>query len=455
MLFSKILNDSQRQYCVVGATSGEEGFKKFESQRPDLVFLDLRLSDANGIDILEKIKKRDADIPVIILSGLGDVQTAVRAMKLGAYDYLPKPIPNDRLKIIVDHAVHARRLSRRVDALEQKLRGNFSYYERIIAVSPRMQGVTTLINKVASHDIAVLLLGETGTGKEIVSRAIHQKSQRKNNPFIVADCASFPETLIESELFGHERGAFTGATEMQKGRFEMADGGTLFLDEVGNTGLSVQAKLLRVLEAGEVYRLGGKKPVPVDVRVIAATNVDLRKAVREGEFREDLFHRLNVLAVTLPPLRERVEDLPALAKWFLDNSNAYFGKQIQGFSEQAQQLLEQYPWPGNVRELDNAIRSAVVLADAGDILPCHLPRAIQDTANVLSDIGVHNPDFKSEVGLCPPISLHAQAQMATVGVEKEMIRRILNEAKGNKRKAAKLLKIDYKTLFNKMKKYKI
>jgi len=432
--FAKVLGEDG--YEILTAKNGKEALTKVEREEPDLVFLDVKLPGMDGIAILRKIKEARHDQLVIMLTGHEDVKTAVEAMKLGAYDYLIKPLPNERLKIIVQHALETTALSRQVNTLSQEISKRVTL-DRIIGQSVQMQRVFELVRKVATHDVTVLLRGMSGTGKELIARAIHEESHRREQPFIPIDCATLPETLVESEIFGYERGAFTGALDRKPGRFELAQKGSLFLDEVGNLSPHVQMKLLRVLQEREVERLGGKSAIPVDVRLIAATNMDLEGLMKRGAFRDDLYHRLNVFTIVLPPLREREGDLEVLSKYFLDRFNRELNKQVQVFSEEAMALMHRYPWPGNVRELENVIKSAVILAE-DRILPQHLP------AQFLSASVQPQTAARTE-------ALKATSKQAAKEAERELIIKTLLSCHWNKAKAARRLGIDYKTLYNKMK----
>jgi DNA-binding NtrC family response regulator len=368
------------------------------------------------------------------------VKTAVEAMKLGAYDYLTKPVPNDRLKIIIEHALQTRSLSLEVGLLKAELQKEWNI-DSIVGNCLGMQEVINSVRKVAGYDITVLIRGESGTGKELVARAIHYASPRANKPFVAVDCATLPEALVESELFGYEKGAFTGADYPKLGRFEMANEGTIFLDEIGNMSPHIQVKLLRVLQEREIEHLGGKKPVKVNVRVIAATNVDLEGAIQHGRFRDDLYHRLNVFTIFLPPLRERGDDVVILSKYFLQKFNKEFDKDIKGISKKVMELFKTYQWPGNARELENTIKSAIIMAD-DEIELSHLPSTIRN---------------QGETVVSPPLtgSLKEMVKHVTAKVEKDAIVKALKESHWNKRKAARKLSIDYKTLYNKINEYDI
>ncbi len=457
-LFGKVLGEEG--YQVLTAETGEEALAKIKEEQPELIFLDVQLRGQDGIALLRSIQKSRSKQLVIMLTGHGQVETAVEAMKLGAYDYLTKPLPNDRLKIIVRNALQTVGLSREVHGLKQEASKRWSW-DRFIGGSPQMQHVFDLVRRVATHDVTVLLRGESGTGKELVARAVHAESLRQAHPFVPLDCATLPEALVESEIFGYEKGAFTGALDRKPGRFERADKGTLFLDEVGNLALHVQMKLLRVLQEGELERLGGKESISVDVRLIAATNMDLEDLMQRGAFREDLFHRLNVFVISLPPLREREGDLELLSKYFLEKSNRELDRSATEISEEAMAIMRRYDWPGNIRELQNTLKSAVILA--GDsILPQHLPaRLLNGHARSQSPLENWNTGGRQVE------SLSAQPAFRTGGAkttsmkqvakkaERDLIVETLGYCHWNKAKAARQLGVDYKTLYNKIKAYRI
>ena len=346
-------------YDIATARDGAEALRKIEQHPVDLVLLDIMMPQIDGLEVLQRIKESHPGTEVIMITGLAQVQTAVRSMKLGAFDYLPKPFEPDELKRVVEQALERRRL------LQQE-NGNDSgpyRFEGVIGASPRMQEVFRLVAKCAPTNSTVLLTGESGTGKEVIARAIHYNSLRKDKPFVAVDCTSLAETLLESELFGHVKGAFTGAVAAKRGLFEVASGGTLFLDEIGNLSSAIQAKLLRVIQEREFKAVGDTRVQVANVRLIAATNKDLRAMVVEGTFREDLFYRINVFPIRIPPLRERVEDLPALAIHFLKAQCEELGKDAAEISADAMNVLRSHDWPGNVRELENAMHRAVILAE--------------------------------------------------------------------------------------------
>lgn len=442
-VFSKILK--AEGYTVITADGGKKALTEIEEERPDLVILDMVMPEMDGIQTLKKAKKIDKNLLVIILTAYGSIESAVKAMKLGAYDYLTRPIDNERIKIVVKNALKAQSLSKEVTSLQGQLAEKFKF-SNIIGNSSQMQKVYELVKRAAPYDVTVLLQGETGTGKELIARAIHWNSSRANRPFVPIDCAALPESLVESEIFGYEKGAFTGADRRKLGRIELAEGGTLFLDEVGNLTPAIQVKLLRTLEERKIEHLGGKKPIEVNTRIITATNVDLRETIKKGLFREDLYHRLNVFSILLPPLRERTEDVLLLAKHFLQEFTQKLNKEVKAFSAEAIKGLLKYQWPGNVRELKNAVKSAVLLAD-DTILPEHLFLNMQ---KMNDELGV-NLNFE----LQKDVSLNETSKRITHKVERELIIQALEETHWNKRKTARILDIDYKTLYNKMKKYSI
>jgi len=352
---------------VVEADDAASARARFAEHAPHLVLLDMNLPDGDGLDVLAHLRSA-GDVPVVIITADSSSSRTIRAMQAGAYDYLVKPLEPETVRHVVRRALAHRRLSEEVDALQESLAGA-EVSDRIIGVSAAMQAVYKLIGRVAASDVTVLITGETGTGKELVAETLHQNSPRRRGPLVRVNCAALPEMLLESELFGHEKGAFTGAIERRKGRFELASHGTIFLDEVGELEPSTQKKLLRVLQSGQFERVGGQVTLDVDVRVIAATNIDLEAAVESRRFREDLFYRLNVIRIDMPPLRERHDDIPALVAHFLDRYRAAPSAPPTKISDQAMGLLMNYDWPGNVRQLENAIQRAVVLSMGRPIAP--------------------------------------------------------------------------------------
>ena len=423
VLLSKIL----KEYTVREAEDGEEALTKIKEKTPSLVLLDLKLPGGiDGLEVLKRIHHQNPETLVIILTGYGEVKSAVKTMKLDAYDYLAKPINNEELLLTIKRALQAQELKEKVANLELRLEGKIR--QPLVGNSPPMQKIHKLIGQVSVYNTPVLLEGETGTGKELVAHLIHQNSPRRDESFVVVDCASLPESLVESELFGHEKGAFTGADIRKSGRFELAEKGTLFLDEIGNLSPSTQAKLLRVLEQKEIQHLGGKKPIKIDVRLIAATNQNLRESVKKGSFRRDLYHRLNTFVITLPPLREKREDILLLSKYFLNEFNKKLGKRIKNFSPEAIEMFSEYSWPGNVRELKNSIEHGIILADK-IILPKDLPVFLRREKRI------EGKNLKEK--------------------EKEVIKKILIETNWKIGKSAEILGISRKTLYNKIKKYNL
>lgn len=402
--------------------------ERLASQRFDLALVDIKMPGVDGIELQAKLREIDPAMPVIIMTGFASVETAVRALKNGAYDYITKPFDPDELVHLVNKAISHRRAEREVSKLKENLDEIFPE-TRLIGQSPGMKRVIELVETVAPTDATVLITGESGTGKEVVARAIHAHSPRRYNPMVVIHCGALTESLLESELFGHERGAFTGAQARKKGKFEVADGGTVFLDEISDISLRVQTDLLRVLQEKEIVRVGDSMPVKVDFRAIAATNKSLERLVEERLFRPDLYYRLNVFAINIPPLRERKEDLPLLAAHFLDKFARHMNRPPQRLAPETLDLLMRYEWPGNVRELENAIERALLMRRDGDLKP---------------------EDF--------PFQLHPSAPMTATGqrledVEKAHIERVLAETRWNLSKAARTLDIDRTTLYNKIRKY--
>ncbi len=432
LVFSSIARDENIE--VRNVDTAEQGIEIAGEDEIGAVFLDLRLPGMDGLEALRQIKGRYPDLPVTIITGHETIETAVEAIKVGAYDYLVKPIPLEKLKVAVRNAAKLNQLCRRVRSLQEKVEGKVTL-ENIIGSSPKMRELFDSVRRIAGLDVMVLLLGETGTGKEMVSHAIHWESDRRNKPFMPIDCAALHENLFESELFGHEKGAFTGASKQHIGRLEMAHGGTVFLDEVGNIPLQLQAKLLRVVERGEIIRVGGKEFKRVDVRIICATNADLEQAVSEGKFREDLYHRINVFPICLPPLRERTGDIETLAMFFLEKYNRELKKNVRRIAVDAITILNGYDWPGNVRELENVIKRAVIMASA-EVLPSHLAIGLRKEKGVEKEKG-------EEMTL----------RNFRKSVEKPFIQEMLARHQWNKRKVAQILEIDNKTLLSRIRQY--
>lgn len=430
---------------VVLAEDGGVALERVRMAAPSAILLDLKMPKLGGMETLGKLKAIAPQVPVIMLTAYGDIPTVVQAMRLGAYDYLTKPFHNDDIVLTVRRALERQELLAEVEALRARLVEGGSLRE-LMGQSREIQKVIQQLTQVAGSPFTVIIQGETGTGKELVARAIHQQSARREKPFIALDCGAIPETLIESELFGYEKGAFTGADRKKEGHFQLAEGGSLFLDEISNLPLPTQSKLLRVLQERQVRPLGGKRAVPIDVRIIAASNVSLETEMRGGRFRPDLYYRLNEFSINLPPLRERQEDILYLAKRFLEEACMELRRACHGISEEAAQLLLRHSWQGNARELRNAIRQAVLLSP-NVIRPDHLV--------TLAAGGLVAPlDEEPSPGLAG-LSLREAREKAAAQAERQVILRALQAARGNKSKAARLLRTDYKTLYLKMKRYGI
>ena len=421
-------------YNVQTAGDGTKALKLAKSSSPELVLLDMRLPGMDGMKVLEEIKKFDKNIIVIMLTAFGDVKGAVNAMRLGAFDYLTKPFDNEELIIIIKKALETRNLSKEVESLRKQL-DEKNLLEEAVGQSPEFMHVLKQTQIIAPTNMTVMIQGESGTGKEVICKLIHKLSLRKNKPLVAIDCGAIPDTLVESELFGHEKGAFTGADAQKQGKFEQAHGGTLFLDELTNLTEKNQMKLLRVLEEKKLQRLGGKKIIEADVRIIAASNVKLSESVESGKFRSDLYYRLNEFHINLPLLKDRKDDIPVLAKHFLDEANNELNKKVKGFSPEAAKQLLSYGWPGNIRELKNIIRRAVLLCESDNIS--------------LTELGL-DTSKQSEKSDAANDS-HNTLEGATRQVERDMIRKALEQTGGNKIKAAKLLQMNRKTLYRKIK----
>jgi two-component system response regulator AtoC len=413
---------------VLTAENGSDALEIIRRDRPGVAVVDLVLPGSDGIDLLRKARQIQPNIQVIIITAYGSVPTAIAAIKEGAYDYIEKPFAPEKVELLVAKLMERQSLLEENLSLRHKLEDKYSF-ENIIAKSSRMQKIIDMIKVVARSSAPVLITGESGTGKELVARAIHSQSYLKNKPFVTVSCAALPSNLMESELFGHESGALSGVQTQKKGKFEAANKGTFFLDEVGNLDLNVQGHLLRVLEEKTYTRIGSNEPLPVDVRILSATNKDITKAIKDGHFREDLYYRLSVVTIELPPLKERKEDIPVLADFFLRKFNQENQKKVAGFSAEANEFLLRYEWPGNIRELENAIERAVILARANEI----------DVA-----------DLSQQSPYLPHKSLTGKTMRE---IEKNHILNVLIESKGNCSEAARLLGISRMTLYNKIKAY--
>jgi len=428
-------------YEVVAAETGRKGVDLLRKNQWDIIITDLKLPDLEGIEILKEAKSLNPSTEVILITAYGSIDSAVSAMKEGASDYLTKPFSMDELLLIIKRLLRMKQLEEENLSLKKRVEERYGL-EGLVGKSPQMLKIYDLIETVAQTDTTVLVNGENGTGKELVANAIHLQSPRKKGPFIKVNCAALPETLLETELFGHEKGAFTGAIRQRKGRFEMADGGTLFLDEIGDVSPGVQVKLLRVLQEKQFERVGGNETLAVDVRLICATQRDLKEEIRKGNFREDLYYRLNVVPITLPPLRERREDILLLAEHFVDKFSKKMGKEIAGLSEDAKALLLRYPFPGNIRELENMLERAIALIKGKIIQPEDLPDEVCGQPSSIQDV-------------CKRIRGSKPLASATKLFEKEYIQSVLEKTKGKKGQAADMLGISRKTLWEKIKELEI
>lgn len=424
------------------AASGESAIKKVSSDKPDLMLVDFKMPGMNGMEVMNKAKALDPDLPVIMITAYAGIEGAVEAIRAGFYDYLAKPFDNQDVVRVLHRALSEVSLKRKLRHLTGRVQAK-EFLRELMGPSDAVTRLITEVNSVADTDFSVLILGETGSGKELVSQALHRCSLRSDAPFVAIDCGAIPEPLFESELFGHEKGAYTGASHQKPGKFEIAHGGTLFLDEISNMPRGSQSKLLRALQEKKIYRVGDTKPRTIDVRLLAASNLDLEAQAVGGKFRDDLFYRLNEFTIRIPPLRERKEDILYLAKRFLDQTSKELDKPIKGLSENAVMALVSHAWPGNVRQLKATIRRAVLLADVV--------------------VREHNLDLKSGVGSAPRAQMRDAyvswqgeplrdiVRRCLTAVERQVIEQVLQKTGGNKAKAARLLQVDYKTLHTKVK----
>jgi two-component system, NtrC family, response regulator AtoC len=426
-------------YEVEVASGGEEALGLVETFGPDVILTDVRMPKMGGLDLLATLKAKGIESTVIVMSAYGNVDLALEAMKAGAYDYIQKPFKAEEVLLTLRKAEERESLRRENRVLRQEIRKE-NLFEEILAKSPQMQAVFKTISKVADYKTTALIMGESGVGKELVARAIHRRSGRRGGPFVAVNCGAIPEALLESELFGYRRGAFTDATTDRMGLFEQANHGTLLLDEVGELPLPLQVKLLRVLQEESIRRLGDGKDSKIDVRILAATHRDLSAETQAGRFREDLYYRINVLPIVIPPLRERREDIPILLDHFIARNNARFGTNIRGFDADARRLLLEYSWPGNVRELENTTERAMVLAEKDTIGVDDLSERIREARD--------------------PIQLHLTSGELSIKktsrvIEEVLIRRALQKTKGNRTRAAEVLEISHRALLYKIKDYRI
>lgn len=424
-------------YEVETASNGEEALAQVDSFGPDFVLTDVRMPKMGGLDLLSTLRAKQSDATVIVMSAYGNVEAALEAIKAGAYDYVQKPFKNEEIVLILRKAEEREALRRENRALREEMRKE-NKYEDLLAKSQSMQDIFRTVTKIADYKTTVLISGESGVGKELVARAIHARSLRGSKRFVAVNCGAIPETLLESELFGHKKGAFTDATADRRGLFEEADGGTLFLDEVGELPLALQVKLLRVLQDETIRRLGDARDVKVDVRIVAATHRDLGAEAKAGRFREDLYYRLNVLPIVVPPLRDRRDDIPVLMDHFVARNNARLGTRIRGVEPEARRLLMEYAWPGNVRELENSIERAMVLAESEMISAHELPERIREARDPI----------KMQLA-----SGELSIKKTTRLIEEVLIRRALQKTRGNRTRAAQVLEISHRALLYKIKEF--
>lgn len=429
----------KRGYDIETANNGIDGLKKVETDSYDTVLCDIRMPEMDGLEFLKEAQKAGCESTIIMMSAYGTLDTAIEAMKLGAYDYISKPFKPDEIVLTLKKAEERERLRRENLFLKKEVQKEYSF-ENIISKNEQMRQIFDTIRKVAKYKSTILIAGASGTGKELVAKAIHFNSDRSNHPFIPVNCGAIPENLLESELFGHTKGSFTNAVRTKKGLFEEADGGTMFLDEIGELPFQLQVKLLRVLQDGEIRRIGDPKPSIIDVRIIAATIKDLDKEVRENKFRDDLFYRLNVLQIKIPPLKDRREDIPILVDHFIQKYSRELNNPIEGINPEALNCLLNYSWKGNVRELENVIERAIVLTDSNQIQVENLP------------VEVQNPREESRVSL---LNDELSIKKASRYLEKDLIKKALHKTNGNHTHAAKLLEISHRALLYKIKEYEI
>ena len=447
-------------YRVLEADNGTAALRLARNESPDLVLLDVRLPDASGIDVLEQIKKANDARAIIMITADPQLEDVKTALKLGAYDFVGKPLDFDELSVAVKNALETTRLRNEVETLRGEVRRRAGYHN-VIGVSAKMADLLGFVSKVATSEATTILIqGESGTGKDLVAKTIHYQSRRQDKPFVAINCSAIPETLMEAELFGHERGAFTDAKAMKKGLFEMADGGTLFLDEIGELSPLLQAKLLRVLEDQMIRRVGGLRDMQVDVRVIAASNRDLERAVKENSFRQDLYYRLAIISIFLPPLRDRKDDILPLVEYFIDRYNRKFRKSVEGITDETRKLLLKYDWPGNVRELKNAVERAMILEESNVLRPDYLPFAVaqQQAAftafEMTSATGNGNADTtRLPDGRSLPKLVIPEGGTSLEEVERALVDMAMTQASGNQTHAAKLLDISRDALRYKLKKF--
>ncbi len=461
----RLVRWSLRQKCeewgyeVVEAAAGEPGLQLAQHESPNLVLLDVRMPDITGLQVLEQLKKSPDAPAVIMITADPQLDDIKNALKLGAYDFIGKPLDFEELHVTIQNALEASRLRTEVQSLRGEVRRHTGYHD-VVAVSPKMTELMNFVQKVASSEATTILIqGESGTGKDLVAKTIHYESSRQNGPFVAINCSAIPETLMEAELFGHEKGAFTDAKQMKKGLFETANGGTLFLDEIGELSPLLQAKLLRVLEDQMIRRVGGVRDLQVDVRVVAASNRDLEKAVREGHFRQDLYYRLAIIAIFIPPLRERPDDVLPLVEFFIGLYNRRFKKSVRGISPETRRLLTAHNWPGNVRELKNSIERAMILEDEPILRPLYLPFAVGEAARSGLTAFEHSSASSDGGGkqlangrVLPRLYIPEEGT-SLEEVERAMVELAMRQANNNQTHAARLLDISRDALRYKLKKF--
>ena len=450
---------TKQGYQVDLANNGDQALTLCRSNSYDLAVLDIKMPGRSGLEILSTLQEHSPQTMVVIMTAESSMKNAVEAMKRGAYDYLTKPFDLDALDAIIVKANKASSVSEQVTRLKSELKERYQLDRAIIGESQPMQAIYKTLGKIAPSDVTVLVFGESGTGKELIARAVHFNSPRLGKPFIALNCAAIPRELLESELFGHEKGAFTGATERKLGKFEQANGGTLFLDEIGDMPLELQAKLLRVLQEKEITRTGGNQTFQVDVRIVAATNQNLKEKVRDKEFREDLFYRLNVVPIDLPPLRERREDLPALVDYFISRVRQEYGTHAQGISKKAMELLAGYSWPGNIRELENTIQRAALLSPDTILEPDDFPElhsnGQEESGNSNSLEGLITKKLQDSLAQIDLQDMANLYEMVLHQMERPLINIVLQKTRGNQVKAAEVLGINRNTLRKKIQTLKI
>ena len=446
-----VLRESLRRegHEVVEACDGQEAIEAARRESFALAILDIKMPRVDGLVALGRIRQIDPGLPVVMITAHGGRKTALEAVRLGAYDYFEKPFEMQELRVVVKRALERRALQLQIEALAEQLRSQRAF-EHIVAQSPAMREVIDLVERVMVTDATALISGESGTGKELIAEAIHSNGPRTAHPLLKINCAAIPESLLESELFGHEKGSFTGAVQAKPGKFEVANKGTIFLDEIGEMPLALQVKILRVLQEREIERVGSTRPISVDVRIIAATNKNLVREVEAGRFREDLFFRLNVVPIHLPPLRQRREDIPLLLEHFLRVFNAKLNKQVQGFSPEAMDRLQDYSWPGNIREMENIVQRALILAPGPVLGPETLPPEIREGGAAIrlaapAELGIAPDDFS--------VPMAAKIEQVADRLEALLIRSALKKTGGRRQETADLLGISRKSLHNKMLRY--